>query len=198
MTPDQAANAPELALDSAVATELLSHGINAAHVAELDARIDAILNRFRAEQEEAHQAGIAAARAEVSAQLTVTGVKVDPATALLVCVQLAAGHVEFASRQVDLRIAAADDPEHVALGPWGRVQAEAMDRLARYSKMAIDAGATEIQLRYAEREGAAIGTVLRKVFDEIELTPEQKRIAPDILERHLKALEERLPTQKKD
>lgn len=142
---------------------------------------------------------VAAARAEASAHLTVTGVNVDPATALLVCVQLAAGHLEFASRQVDLKIAAADDPEQVALGPWGRVQAEAMDRLARYSKMAIDAGATKIQLRYAEREGAAIGTVLRKVFDEIELTPEQKRIAPDILEKHLKSLEQQVPTtQKKD
>ena len=57
-----------------------------------------------------------------------------------------------------------DSADETALCPWGRVQAEAMDRLARYSKMALDAGATEKQSPSPKGSGAN-RDVLRSVFE---------------------------------
>lgn len=55
MTTEQAPIHEALTLDAAAATEILTRGINTAHVAELDARIDAILAWFRAEQEAGYE-----------------------------------------------------------------------------------------------------------------------------------------------
>ena len=140
---------------------------------------------------------IAAARAEVRAEAAaqaVNGISVDPATALLRCVQLAAGQVAYASKQIMLSIdPTSDSADETANSPWGRVQSEAMDRLARYSKMALDAGASEKQIVFAEGLGREIADVLRSVFEQLELTDEQKKLAPAVIKKHLSPLETPTP-----
>jgi hypothetical protein len=136
---------------------------------------------------------VAAARAEVRAEAAsqaVNGIPVDPATALLRCVQLAAGQVAYASKQIMLSMdPTSDSPEETANSPWGRVQSEAMDRLARYSKMALDAGATEKQINFAEKYGREMASILRTALEELELTKEQKERAPEVIRKNLLPLE---------
>ena len=68
---------------------------------------------------------------------------------------------------------------------------EERDRLARMGKAALDAGVTERAITLAERTGAAIADVLRAVFHdpELRLTAKQQERLPDLLRRHLVAVE---------
>jgi hypothetical protein len=61
---------------------------------------------------------------------------------------------------------------------WIRARHDATNRLARYSKMAIDAGVSERQIAYAERLGGRIGELLKGVLGELYLTDEQRLAAP--------------------
>ena len=62
------------------------------------------------------------------------------------------------------------------------------DRAAKYSDLAIRAGLVERQVRLAERQGALIEQVLVTVFEDMGLTPEQRRAAPDAIRRALQAV----------
>lgn len=142
---------------------------------------------------------LAAAREEVVEQtgrFMGTPIDLDPTTAILLCVQVAAGHVEYATRQV------ADVPEEDAfvntangkqLHPWARVQQEAMDRLSRYSKMAVDCGAEERDVRLAEKWGSQFAAVLEAVVRDLGLTDEQAEGLPDAVRSNLLDLERRSP-----
>jgi hypothetical protein len=140
------------------------------------------------------QGGAQITQASGHASSTAIGgpIPVDPTTALLRCVHLAAGQVEHASQQV-ARVPAErtfeDTKNGARLNPWARVQAETMERLARFSKMAIDAGVAERQVELAERWGAQIATVLRQILDDLALTDEQRARAPEVVRSHLLALE---------
>jgi hypothetical protein len=65
------------------------------------------------------------------------------------------------------------------------------DRLARISKAAVDAGVAERAIILAERTGAAIADVMRNVFSdpELRLSAAQRKRLPDLLRRHLLAVE---------
>jgi hypothetical protein len=64
---------------------------------------------------------------------------------------------------------------------------EERDRLARYSKAALDAGVAERAVRLAERTGAVIAETLERVFGdpELALTRKQYRKLPELLVRHM-------------
>lgn len=64
-----------------------------------------------------------------------------------------------------------------------------MDRLVRFSKMAVDCGAEQSTVRFAEKQGAELARVLIAVFDEMDLTGEQRKVVPAVLHKHLLALE---------
>jgi hypothetical protein len=68
---------------------------------------------------------------------------------------------------------------------WIRARHDALDRLARSSKMAIEAGIAERQVVVAEQVGGMIGATLKGVLAELALTPEQRAAAPEIVRRHL-------------
>lgn len=72
---------------------------------------------------------------------------------------------------------------------WIAVRIGATDRLARYSKMAIDAGVEERRIRLAERWGEDLAKVIRGILDDLRLSEEQIKRAPDIVRSHLVALE---------
>jgi hypothetical protein len=60
--------------------------------------------------------------------------------------------------------------------------------MARFAKMAIDAGVADRQIANAERLGEAVGSLLRGVLDDLNLTPEQQDSAPEVAHRHLTRL----------
>lgn len=115
-----------------------------------------------------------------------------PEETMLACVKVAAGHLAYATMKV------AEVPEDEGfvetlmgkqLHPWARVQAECLDRLARFSKMAIDCGAEPKAVEMAKKYAPAIAEVLKQVFDDLNLTEDQKQLAPGLLMHHFGALE---------
>lgn len=66
-----------------------------------------------------------------------------------------------------------------------------LDRAARASKLAIEAGVEERLVRLAEEQGALVADLLRAVFDdpELGLTPAQRAAAAPVAARHLRRLD---------
>jgi hypothetical protein len=79
--------------------------------------------------------------------------------------------------------------DHEVLSRWVLLRQAATDRLARYSKMALDIGIEEAQLKLAEREADMVSHYLEAVLTDLSLTPEQyKRLGPS-MRRHLELIE---------
>lgn len=159
------------------------------------------------------------ARLEAKAHAIVMGAPVDiePIDALVWCVRIAAGEVSYANLMVaSLTPDEAKGPsvstkrrplsygkdgesttEHVeeitygppALHVWIKVRQEAVASLAKYSKMALDAGVAERQVQLAERYGELIGRVIGNILDGLRLNAEQLRRAPELVRRELTAIE---------
>lgn len=122
----------------------------------------------------------------------------DPHEALLWCVRIAAGEVQYASERV------AELSQEDAVGPvtervsevqapavhiWIDVRQKALGSLAKYSKMAIDAGVAERQVQLAERYGEMIASLIGGILGDLKLTKAQKDAAREIVPRRLQALE---------
>jgi hypothetical protein len=137
----------------------------------------------------------------------------EPHEALLWCVRVAAGEVQYASERV------AELSEEDAVGPvvttrplkyekgadsltervteeqapavhvWIDVRQKALAALAKYSKMAIDAGVAERQVQLAERYGEMIASLIGGILGDLELTKDQQAAAREIVPRRLQALE---------
>lgn len=144
---------------------------------------------------------------------------IEPHEALIACVQITAGEVAYCTLRiqqlsteeytgrpethVDKDLALKTDSEGnalydhleqttehpVELNLWITARAACMDRLARYSKMALDAGVEERRVRLAESMAMQLAPVLQAIFKELGLTDKQRDKAPAIVERHLVALE---------
>jgi hypothetical protein len=148
------------------------------------------------------------------------GIDVEPHEAILECVRLTAGEVLFCNEQIKgLSLdEVLETPEELIeregtgttqdgtgvldidttekrykmkmVNIWVRARGQAMDRLAKYSKMALDAGVNERRVRVAENYAGILAPVLRNVFEELELTEEQRERAPEILRKYLTAVED--------
>lgn len=136
-------------------------------------------------------------------------IDIDPHEALIYCVQQTAGEVFYATRKIASlneeeelqrptvitdRVGSKDgytETKELALDLhiWIRVRQEAMDRLARYSKMALDAGVDERRVAIAENAASVLAPILQLVFEDLKLTKDQLKRAPSILERRLLAIE---------
>ena len=137
---------------------------------------------------------------------------VDPGDALLQCIQIAAGEVQYAS----LRIAELDDDQAVVeqrqvktrplsegkdgedphttveevttsttaeLHIWIRVRQQAMDRLVNYSSVAIKAGLEERRVKIAEQTGQLIASAVRGILEELGVADRPE--TPAVVRRHL-------------
>ncbi len=139
-------------------------------------------------------------------------IDVDPMEALIWCVRIAAGEVAYATRKISEleEDEVLDRPEEetnrtgygpksesfrevkqssVTLHIWIQARHSALDRLARYSKMALDAGIAERQVKLAETAGDEIAQSIRSILDNLLLTPEQERRAPEIVREAMEKLE---------
>lgn len=132
---------------------------------------------------------------------------IHPIDAILQCVSIAAGEVQYASDRIaELREDTAVGPEvstrplklekgaedrtervedhgPVTLNIWIKVRHDAMDRLAHYSKVALAAGVAERQIRLAEQQAQLIATAVRGILTDLGVA--NRPDAPAIVRRHL-------------
>lgn len=132
---------------------------------------------------------------------------VEPHVALMQCIAIAAGEVQYASEQI-----AKLEPDEV-VGPtittrplkeekgaesltervyeegppavhiWIEVRHKAMDRLVSYSKIAIAAGIAERQVRIAEQQGQMLAAAIRGVLEDLGVADRPE--VPSIVRRRL-------------
>lgn len=132
---------------------------------------------------------------------------VEPHEALLECIRIAAGEVQYASEQI------ARLEESEAVGPtvttrplkhekgaessvdrvyeegapavhiWIEVRHRAMDRLVNYSKIALAAGIEERRVKIAEQQGQLLVQVIRGVLADLGVANHPE--APAAVRRHL-------------
>lgn len=154
----------------------------------------------------------AAVMAKVKEEAPAMGIPIDldPMEALLMCVRIAAGEVAYTTNMIAaLETGKAivnpetkrmylgfegQELEDVVISPetlniWISTRHKCMDNLARYSKMAIDAGISERQIALAERYGQMIAGLLERVLGDLGLTSAQARKAPEIVRTRMLELE---------
>jgi hypothetical protein len=154
--------------------------------------------------------GIGAARIELGDQYAAQGdgatfggvVRVDPHDALLWLVRRTAGIVAW----LDWKIQQFenDDEAWQDVGVttetggsirkieavWIKMHGDERDRLARYAKLALDAGVAERQIQIAEEQGLLFANGIRQIFDRLELTPAQQKLAPGLVREVLLGLDQ--------
>lgn len=140
-----------------------------------------------------------------------TPLDVHPHEALLQCLRITAGEVRYCDQQIrrleEDELFERPATETLAVMPSGRVvvaeekrgfevisrwvqwRSSALDRLARYSKMALDVGIEERQIQLAEREADLIGRYFEAVLGDLELTPAQQKALGPAMRRHLSLVE---------
>lgn len=114
--------------------------------------------------------------------------------ALMWCVRLTAGEIVwYSDRMAELREDQWIEDTFVGkqLHMFARNRTIAIDRLAKYSKWAIDGGIAERAMRLAEAYGEQLFQLLHGVLTDLDLSPDQRQRAPEIITRHLMALEKR-------
>lgn len=141
-------------------------------------------------------------------------VDIEPHEALMLCVRIAAGEVAYCTRKIaeltheeatghpvtrtvseftgdDGQVYETEQTKHapIELNIWIRVRQEALDRLAKFAKMALDAGVEERKVRMAEQWGERLARLLAGILEDLNLTPKQKKIAPDVIQGHLLSME---------
>jgi len=77
------------------------------------------------------------------------------------------------------------DPSSPAWFWWADRERKALDDLARWSKMALDAGVAERQVRIAERTGQRIAAALDDAIGPVDLRP---AVRAGIIERFVASL----------
>jgi len=95
--------------------------------------------------------------------------------ALLYCVQRASQRAMYARRMLRKTVGDNGLLDEALLDadgrpvPWARVEAEMLRDLGRFSKMALDAGVAERQVRIAERVGQSITAALEGALQNVDL-----------------------------
>jgi hypothetical protein len=114
---------------------------------------------------------------------------VSPIDSLLHVVRLTAGQLDHATRKVgELGENLADAQGRPVF--WVTYQTECARRLAGFSKMALDAGVAERQVRLAERVGALLSGAMEDVLNHLGITdPAQRSEVVDLYSSKIMLLE---------
>lgn len=116
-----------------------------------------------------------------------TPVEVTPGTAMAGVLNLSAGQLLY----ITAKVAALQEDDvmtDIGINPWIRVQWRIMDSVAKYAKLAADAGIDERLVSLAEEQTRMISTMLEKIATDLEFTPEQKQKLGPAIRKHLHAL----------
>lgn len=112
-------------------------------------------------------------------------VDVDPLNALLDLVKAQAGTVLWLANKVasleEHELTQLDENAKESAAVWMRMLGEWQDRLAKTSKLALDAGVEERLVRIAEEQGEWLVRTLDRVFRDLVLTPDQQERLPIIM-----------------
>lgn len=142
-------------------------------------------------------------------QLTGYKLDVNPLDALLMCVRIAAAEVSFFTAKISElepddvigrpmreQVASTKDTWGVVdlklpyeLNIWIRARSAAVDNLAKYSALAIKAGVEERLIQVAERTGDRLAAAIEGILNQLQLTPDQMRRAPEAIRAQLYLLE---------
>lgn len=120
-----------------------------------------------------------------------TPVNISPEDALLGEVQRSASVVSFFDQLVGQEVDDNDgDLLMITVEGWKprafiEVWTKQREHLAKVCKMALDAGVAERQVRLAEKQGELVAGVIKAIFKDLDLSPEQKQIAPAVARKHL-------------
>ncbi|NAZ73910.1 hypothetical protein GTQ99_00495 [Kineococcus sp. T13] len=127
----------------------------------------------------------AAARRQVMAMATEADG--DPLEVLMKTIRVAWGAVPWLQEQI-----ADIDPDEgntKLFIAYQQLYGEWTERAARFSKMALDAGVAERQVRVVERQGELVAQVIKTILDGLQLTKAQRSLAPQLVRTALLQLE---------
>lgn len=137
---------------------------------------------------------------------------IEPGEALLQCIRIAAGEVQYASDRIaeldpgdaivgqrtvktrplsegkdgesaDLTVEEVTVTTAADLHIWIHVRRQALDRLVNYSAVALKAGVEERRVKIAEQTGQLIANVIRGVLTDLGVADHPE--APNVVRRHL-------------
>lgn len=78
---------------------------------------------------------------------------------------------------------------HKAMAMWQQTYGDWVDRAAKHSKLALDAGIQERQIKMMEETAVLLAQVVRGVLDGLDLSPAQRTKAPDLVRTHMLAID---------
>lgn len=129
--------------------------------------------------------------------------EINPLDALIWCIKLTAGEVEFCNQQLHI-LEEADWIENTIVGKqlhlWAKERQKAVDRLAKFSKDALALGIAERAVRLAEQYGHTLATYTKGLIDDLTpyLSEEGVKAMPLIVRKHLALLEGASPVTQYD
>lgn len=130
-------------------------------------------------------------------------IDVDPSQALLDLVHWTAGEVAYwrgRVRLIEEKDLTWGKTKKVSGGPMAGTTREAApniayvmltessNRLATYATAALKAGVEERRVQLAESHGLLVAGVIQRILGQLELTPVQQALIPDVVPRELRAL----------
>jgi len=117
--------------------------------------------------------------------------RMEPLEALLWSLHLSASHVNFIRQEIAAIPTNGPKPEERKFKREVLIRqfADERDRLARTSKMALDAGVAEKTIRMQERYAELLAQLISGILGDLALNPRQQRQAPEIVKRRLLALD---------
>jgi hypothetical protein len=65
------------------------------------------------------------------------------------------------------------------------LEAKERERCANFASKAVAAGLMKRQVELAEAQGQLMAAAIRAILDDLQLTAEQRQLAPDVVRRHL-------------
>jgi len=127
------------------------------------------------------------AKKELS-QLMGEPIEMNPLDAILWCIRIAAGEVDWLSKKM-AELEEEDFMESTESGRqlhlWARERKDASDRLVRYSNIAVNLGLAERAVKLAESYGLMIAQLIRGILSDLQLTPEQQIASQAIIRARL-------------
>lgn len=143
--------------------------------------------------------------AAATEQVRTLGLQVDisPTDALLQEVQWTAGHVHWLRGKVqeledtdlvwgETKVKDGGDDrgttEEAKPSVWYQLYAAERDHLVKVCAAAIKAGVEERRVRLAESQGDLVAVVIRRILDDLHLSPQQIELVPIVVPNHLREI----------
>lgn len=133
--------------------------------------------------------------------------EIHPAEALLESVYLAAGEVDFWREKLDTidedDLTWGRTSQRVGAGPEGPIDVDtfeakphvykvmfdqAQEKLVKYSAAALRAGVDERRIQLAEKQGAMVGEVIKRILDRLDLSRDQQILVGEVVPEELRRL----------